>query len=61
VIKFKTGNCLSVLDIVKKEPCKLLLFFNGSLNYFIIVLIRGGFFLYDILCVSFSWFEFDYT
>ena len=33
---FKTGNCLSVLNIVKKEPGKMLsLFIKGFLNCYL--------------------------
>ncbi len=48
---------MSVLDIVKKEPCRILLLFIKDLATVTIVFIRGKFFLYVILCVSFSWFE----
>jgi len=61
MIEFKTGNCLSALEIVKKKPRRILLLFIKGLATVTIVFIRGKFFLYDILCVSFSWFEFDYT
>ena len=54
---FKTGNCLSALEIVKKEPCRILSSFIKGLATVTIVFIRDEFFLYDILCVSFSWFE----
>ena len=48
---------MSALEIVKKEPCRILLLFIKDLATVTIVFIRGKFFLYDILCVSFSWFE----
>ena len=49
---------MSVLEIVKKEPGTMLSLFINDLATVTIVFIQGKFFLYDILCVSFSWFEF---
>ena len=48
---------MSVLDIVKKEPGTMLLLFIKGIATVTIVFFHGKFFLYDILCVSFSWFE----
>ncbi|MEA3429461.1 MAG: hypothetical protein U9Q84_09710, partial [Thermodesulfobacteriota bacterium] len=61
VIKFKTGNCLNVLEIVKKEPDTILLFIKNRLTCHNYYFYYGLFFLYDFLYVSFSWFKFNYT
>jgi len=45
---------------ISSQKIAQLRFING-LATVTIVFIRGEFFLYDILCVSFSWFEFDHT
>ena len=61
MIKFKSGNCLNVLEIVKKEPDTILLFIKDRLTWHNYYFYYGLFFLYDFLYVSFSWFKFNYT
>ena len=50
MIKFKTGNCLNILEIVKKEPDTILLFIK---NHRIVIII--------ILVMACSFFTISYT
>ena len=61
MIKFKSGNCLSILEIVKKELEHDIVINKGLSEYLCCYFYYGLFFLYDFLYKSFPWFKFNYT